>query len=320
MIGLIEEFEKLPIPSTTSKHSYSAVSIKGFENHRLAKDAQENPCLLISVSQTDGVFKVINQKLYNLLVTHNLACEILVGEKIEKQHFSVISYSGNDDELKSYFLNACEILMNSLGKSPDNEKIKRVVSKFIELFRVLNEPPRKTIQGLWAELFLIQQSSNPEELAKAWHIIPEEKYDFSMNKLRIEVKSSSVRSRVHHFSIEQLLPPSECELFVASVFVDIIAGGKTVADLLEDLIERLNGDSDLIEKLNFVTYSTLGSSIDRISSIGYDYELAKDSLKFYSSNTIPKIEHIPDNVTEVRFKSSLENIEPVKRSTIGLGL
>lgn len=267
MIGFQDEFENLPIPDTTKEHSYSAVAIHGFENHRIAKDFKENPCILISVNQKEQSFKVARQKLYNLSITHNLICEIHVGPTKEEHNFSVIRYSGNDEDLKRYFLKACEILVPSLGNSPNNKQITNTVNKFIELFKVLKEPPKKTLQGLWSELFLIHQSKNPKKLVKAWHTVPEEKHDFSLEKLRIEVKSSSTRNRTHHFSLGQLAAPSKCELFVASLFVEILAGGKSVEDLLNEITERLDQESRLIEKLNFVTYSTLGGSVDKIKNV-----------------------------------------------------
>ena len=311
MIGLAEEFSKLPIPNTTSKHAYSARAINGFSNHRIAKDAKENPCLLISVSQSNETFKVANQRLYNLQVTHNLACEVVLDKDLEKQHFSVISYNGNDDELKAYFLNSCEILLHSLGNRPDNRKIKEVVARFIELFRVLNEPPKKTMQGLWAELFLISEAANPEKLVKGWHTIPEEKYDFSFGKIRMEVKSSATGKREHHFSRRQLTPPSGCRVFVASVLVEMVAEGKSIADLVREITQKLKGNYELIEKLNFVTSSTLGNSIQQIHDIHFDYELAIDTLQFFDAESIPKIKELPEFVSEVKFKSSLEQVDPV---------
>lgn len=310
MIGFQDEFENLPIPNTTKEHSYSAVTIKGFENHRIAKNFKENPCILISVTQKGKSFKVSLQKLYNLSITHNLTCEINIGTKKEEHNFSVIRYSGNDEDLKKYFLQVCEILVPSLGNSPDNKQITHTVNKFIELFKVLKEPPKKTLQGLWSELFLIHQSNNPKKLVKAWHIIPEEKYDFSLEKLRIEVKSSSPPNRTHHFSLGQFLTPSKCELYIASLFIEILAGGKSVEDLLNEIIEQLDQEFELIEKLNFITYSTLGGSVDKIKNVCYDYQLAKESLQIYHSNDIPKIESIPSNVFDVRFKSSIDSVKP----------
>jgi len=310
MIGFQDEFENLPIPDTTKEHSYSAVAIQGFENHRIAKDFKENPCILISVTQKEQNFKVARQKLYNLSITHNLTCEIHVGSTKEEHNFSVIRYSGNDEDLKRYFLKTCEILVPSLGNSPNNKQITHTVNKFIELFKVLKEPPKKTLQGLWSELFLIRQSKNLKKLVKAWHTVPEEKYDFSLEKLRIEVKSSSTRNRTHHFSLVQLIAPSKCELFVASLFVEILAGGKSVEDLLSEITDRLDQEYRLIEKLNFIAYSVLGDSVDKIKNVCYDYQLAKESLEVYHSNDIPKIESVPSNVFDVRFKSSIDSVKP----------
>ena len=123
MIDFQKEFENLPIPNTTKEYSYSAVAIKGFENHRIAKDFKENPCILISVTQKEKSFKVARQKLYNLSITHNLVCEIHLEGKREEHNFSVIRYSENEEDLKNYFLKACEILVPSLGNSPDNKRI-----------------------------------------------------------------------------------------------------------------------------------------------------------------------------------------------------
>ena len=201
-------------------------------------------------------------------------------------------------------------MVPSLGNSPNNKQITHTVNKFIELFKVLKEPPKKTLQGLWSELFLIHQSKNLKKLVKAWHTVPEEKYDFSLEKLRIEVKSSSTRNRTHHFSLVQLIAPSKCELFVASLFVEILAGGKSVEDLLSEITDRLDQEYRLIEKLNFIAYSVLGDSVDKIKNVCYDCQLAKESLEIYHSNDIPKIESVPSNVFDVRFKSSIDSVKP----------
>ena len=96
---------------------------------------------------------------------------------------------------------------------------KQTVDKFIELFKAIKEPPKKSIQGLWSELFLIEQSANPEKIISAWHSIPEEKFDFSFDKLRIEVKSSVTESRTHHFSLAQLNPVDNTEIIIASILL-----------------------------------------------------------------------------------------------------
>lgn len=41
-----------------------------------------------------------------------------------------------------------------------------------------------------------------------------------------------------------------------------------------------------------------------------DYQLAKESLQVYHSHDIPKIESVPNNVFDVRFKSSIDAVKP----------
>jgi len=55
-------------------------------------------------------------------------------------------------------------------------------------------------------MVLINNAQNSQTLFNCWHSIPEEKFDFSFDKLRIEVKSSATESRTHHFSSTQLNP------------------------------------------------------------------------------------------------------------------
>ena len=83
----------------------------------------------------------------------------------------------------------------------------------------MTDSPTNTVNGLWSELFLIENSTNPKELINYWHNLPEEKFDFNAGKERIEVKSSSSFERKHIFSAEQLNPPSDTQVLIASVFL-----------------------------------------------------------------------------------------------------
>ena len=144
-------------------------------------------------------------------------------------------------------------LAKSLGQSPSNKQIKYTVDKFIELFKAVKETPRNSIQGLWCELFLIEQSSFPEKLIAGWHSIPEEKFDFSFNKLRLEVKSSTSESRIHHFSSRQLNTINDTEI-INKAYGELQNTGKvrfkdfvnTFAPKEEDLDEAVKRDFNII--------------------------------------------------------------------------
>lgn len=314
MIDLKKIYDKLPVPQKPSSNSFSAKAIKGFENHRIAKNFNDNPSLLIFISENNQDFFVANQNLFNIKVTHNVKCEIVTDKKVSQNNFSVVSYIGQNDDVKDVFLKTCLVLIKSLGQNPSNKKIKQTVDKFIELFKAIKEPPKKTIQGLWSELFFIEQSNFPEKVILGWHSIPEEKFDFSFDKFRIEVKSSSTESRTHHFSSAQLNPISNLEIIIASVLVSTSIAGLSVIDLMNKINGKLDDFPKQKEKLHLLVYSTLGIDIERVDEIRFNYELAKESLRFYKSEDIPKIEgiNIPKEVSNVRFTTNLINSKPIE--------
>lgn len=316
MINLKETYDSLPLPKQESAQSFSAKAIVGFEKHRIAKNHLNNPCLLIFVSKNHSNFTIQDQELYNISISHNLECIVTTESETITQNFSVIKYSGDDSDLKDFFLKSVEVLVASLGDAPSNQRIKIIVEKFIELFRSLKAPPKKTIQGLWGELFLISKSKNPHILIEGWHNRPEEKFDFSFDKLRIEVKSTSIKNRIHHFSIDQLSPTNNTQIIIASVFVQPLSGGKTIEDLLTLIVKKLSKYPESIEKLNLLTFTTLGSAINKLSNLSFDYQLAEDSLKFFDSTKVPKInaELIPLEVNNVKFTSDLTAIKDIESS------
>ncbi|EIJ39925.1 hypothetical protein JoomaDRAFT_2968 [Galbibacter orientalis DSM 19592] len=307
MIDLKKIYDKLPLPQKQSPYSFSAKTIEGFENHRIAKNHSDNPSLLILISENNQDFFIANQNLFNIKVTHNTKCEIETDKKVSHNNFSVVSYIGQNDDVKDVFLKTCQVLIKSLGQNPSNKKIKYTVDKFIELFKAIKEPPKKSIQGLWCELFLIGQSSFPEKAILGWHSIPEEKFDFSFDKLRIEVKSSATESRTHHFSTAQLNLIPDTEIIIASILVNTSVSGLSIVDLMKKINSKLDDFPRQKEKLHLLVYSTLGVDVERVNEIKFDYGLAKESLRFYKSKDIPKIEtvNIPKGVSNVRFTSNL---------------
>jgi hypothetical protein len=211
--------------------------------------------------------------------------------------------------LQNYFLGIAQSLLKSLSKKPTQKEVFETFKNFVEIFRSLSETPIKTIQGLWAELILIERSKNPETLINYWHINPEEKFDFNADKEKIEVKSSSSLERVHIFTAEQLNPTDDSQIIIASIFTKQVSNGLNVLDLLEKISVQIN-DNELLEKVYKIVSKTLGNTFEQTTKIKYDYELAKNSLRFYRYQDISKVErvNIPSRVSEVKFKSDLTNI------------
>ena len=316
-MNLIDLFNSLDLPEKDSK-VFNAVPIPDFPNFRVGIDFEGNPVLLLSVAKRIKDLSLKNFRLKYLQLEQNLECKIYENESYRIQILTALTFRCIDPNLQEYFLRISESLVKTIGQNPTQQEVVESMKKFVEVFKTLTESPTNTINGLWAELFVIENAADPKVLINYWHNVPEEKFDFNAGLERIEVKSSSNFERKHIFSAEQLNPPHDSRVLIASVFIKQHNSGQNIQQLLENISEKLDSDIESIDKLTSIVFRTLGNSLEHSIAVKFDYEIAKQSLQFYDTSDIEKIEkvNIPTNVSEVKFKSDLSNIESVNLLTL----
>ena len=317
MLNLDALFSSLKaIPSPEGSHILAS-PVPGFENHRLARDVQGSPLILIAVPRGRARTRPVPIKLEHLSVQHDMECRISgIDGVVEEGQFTVISCQGEDPALHTYFLRVLESVVMLLGPTPSRSDITRAVFNLAELFRAMTTAPHKSVQGLWAELFLMARSPDIAVLAQSWHTNPEDKYDFNFADQRIEVKSAGGRVRQHQFSLEQLQPPPGVSVLVASVFVERAGSGTSLAEIIDKVRLRIGGDSEQLMMLDKVIGMTLGNTWRQAMDERFDYELARHSLAFYEASAVPSVSPImPSEVSNVRFTSDLSGIASVDLAT-----
>lgn len=310
-MSLLDVFLELEIPKTENPKIFNATALNDFPFAKIGVNYIGFPVILISSKFEQTHISLKNIKLKYLELTHNLECKVSENGKSKIDNYSVIIFKSNEETLQNYFLGIVQSLLNSLSKKPTQKEVFETFRNFVEIFRSLTETPTKTIQGLWAELILIEQSKKPETLINYWHNIPEEKFDFNADSEKIEVKSSSNLERVHIFTAEQLNPTNDSQVIIASIFTKQVSNGLNVLNLLDKIGNRIT-DTELKVKVYRIVSKTLGNTFEQTTKIKYDYDLAKNSLRFYRHQDISKVEriNIPERVSEVKFKSDLTNIKP----------
>ena len=306
-----ENFKSLEIPKEGQK-IFNAISLFNFPFAKVAKNYEGYPVILIE-SNIDNPFLIQkNIRLKYLELNHNIECKIIENGKTDFANYSVVTFKSDDDVLQSYYFGTVESLLKELSKKPTQKEFFKIFQGFIEVFRSLSNPPKTTIQGLWSELIVIESGKNPEILVNYWHNRPEEKFDFNADTEKIEVKSSSNMERIHFFTSGQLNVPKDKKVLIASVFSKESSEGKSISDLLISILNSVF-DNSLKGKLYFIVSQTLGNSLEQGLRIKFDYEIAINSLRFYDSESISKIPiiNIPKNVSEVKYRSDLTNVESV---------
>ncbi|MCZ7554569.1 MAG: PD-(D/E)XK motif protein [Anaerolineales bacterium] len=315
MLDLEPLFVSLEKPSGSEDSlAFSAHSVPGYDGFRIAKDFGGRPCILISTSGVHSSMGTAPVALEHLKIAHHLRCRIVQSDgQIEEDVFSVLYCTSDEPLLHTYFLRVGAVIISSLGITPQQGQLVSVVNGLIELFRALTKPAKKSIQGLWAELLLIERSLNPTELVRCWHIFPEERFDFNAGEQRIEVKSAVGRTRQHTFSLEQLIPPDGTAVIIASVLVERAGGGMSIASLIKNISSSLSSAEDVLH-LELTVAQTLGDTWYYANDDLFDYELAKKSLEFFDVRSVPSVNRaVPAGVSHVRFQADLTNTEPISR-------
>ena len=310
MLDLQEFFRTLVLPAPDpDRASYAAIPIPG-SPHRLAKDSAGAPCLLVVQRSDERSAPPI--VLENLTVRYDVECKVRRPNGAhEEGRFTILSCATTDPSLFPHFLTVLSPLVASLGPTPTGAAVRRMISSLVELFRAIAAPGKKVIQGLWAELFLIRNAQDCSAMARAWHRSAGERFDFAAGSQRLEVKSSSSRHRQHQFSLHQLKPPQGTQLVVGSLFVERSGGGLTLGRIFRDIRGGLP-DAEAIAAFDATFYSSLGSAFSTAMSESYDEELARESVRYYSAESIPTLtQPIPSSISDVRFAADLSSVAPL---------
>jgi len=235
---------------------------------------------------------------------------VSIGGRAEQRTFSVAVLSPEARTLQEYFLDLVPLVAQSLGQNPTASAVADAFRSLVALFRAAGRPLRSTVQGLWSELFVLAQASDPAVLVDSWHVDANDRYDFHSGAQRIEIKSAA-GMRKHRFSLEQVSPPPDADVIVVSVLTAPVATGLTIKSMLETLVTRLVGYPSLQMKAHEAVASTLGDSLHHALNESFDVELARATLRYYDVRDLPKLPGpIPPEIGQIRFAMDLSACAP----------
>lgn len=312
MIDLFEIYSKLSNENSTTENIFSVEPIPNYFNHKIGITKDGRPLFFVRCKPENGI-TVLDNNLELISVNFNRDCQLRQTNTNEVSDcYTIIELKSEISDLQKYFIEVIYLLIKSIGSNPSFVQLKNEVDKIVELFSKFKKIGSKSIQGIWAELFIIATSADPDYLINAWHISPTDKFDFNDGVDKIEVKSTSKNHRKHIFSLEQLTPNPSSELLIASLFVIQTGIGKSILDLVEIINNnRISGESNT--KLHFIIGETLGTDIVQVSQTYFDFNLALDSVRFYKSESIPNIDSsfIPNEISNVKFECDISSCQSI---------
>lgn len=309
-MNLIRYFQELLNNPFPTGDTFASKTMENYPCFRIAISSVGLPVLLLQMEPGHGNLPFRNFRLRHLSIEHLVKCRVNDESGTTEERFSIIRFLSGEPGLQEFFLNTAEQLIRNIGPHSEPGKLLEELDRFAELFRAMSAVPKKTIQGLWAELFLIERCRDSALLLDHWHERPEEKFDFNAGAHKLEVKSFSGLERIHHFSAEQLNPQAGHEVLIASVYLRSSSLGVSILELCTRIVGKLAAYPRLIDKLYLTISSTLGSELQHANEVRYDYTDAKSGIKLFHYSQIPRImlSDLSAGVSEVRFKSDLSAI------------
>lgn len=304
--------------SFVDSERYTVLSINEMQ-HKIGKSVEGYPKVFVRTSTTKKGIQNLNGELFS--VEYNVQCS-LVDEhnNLTDAVYSIITLRSIDEPLIKIFFDVFIMMLMSLSNTPSDIELATTIEGLLSIFATLKRKPIHKIQGLWAELLVIELSNDPITVAKAWHNSPGSKYDFTIGADKIEVKSTSSEERIHKFSLDQLNPTESSHLLIASAIVRESAKGAfglSIDDLYKRICNRIS-DIDIRMHMYTVIINTLGDEYEKSNTVYFDYITGKDSLAFYNSTDIPKIkkEDVPPFVSSVKFDANLTHIDNIRNKGI----
>jgi hypothetical protein len=309
-LSILDTYKRLSDRLEDDSDSLHVETIDGYEWARLGVTSNAVLLLLPPEAHNRGP----NQDLEHIWISPKKNYKIENGPKTRIESVAVIATKSREGWLVKTFLELIAMLFDT-GVNSEPESVKKLITDLVSLFRALTQPSRKSTQGLWGELFLIDQSTDVNLAVGSWHTTPNDRYDFAHSHERVEVKTTT-GPRIHMFSHAQLIPVEGLRVTIASLVLSISDVGATCADLVLQILPKLKSESARRLFVDQVV-RTLGDSWNNTGSLKYDLDHAKQGLRYFNVLDVPKIlETVPPNVHGLKYQSDLQAAAETTRSDI----
>lgn len=318
---LLSAFRRLELRAAEAEVPSRALLVESLDHTRAFFAAVDSLGTWSLVVRARGLPRPIPAlRLSVLSADYGVTYELQEGVVAESVHVCVIRCVAIDTEVRTVFANVCTALLDRFTAEPDVAEVEAEVSRWVSLFWRLQMPPRATSIGLIGELTLLDSTDRLADWVRAWHLDPADNLDFAFAKpvTSVEVKATAGQQRVHDISIHQAQPLIEKGHVFASVIVELRETGDRVGDVVAELGDRLVGRPEA-ELFWRALASVCGSSMNEFLDVRYMRESARQSLQFYSPDTIPQpvIQRpLPAGVSGVRFRSDFSSVAPVDRALV----
>ena len=298
------------LSSGSSSTEFEAIPLSGPRKDYLAKGVNGAPVLLLH-DASHGQYNPVFQ-LRHLQAEFHVSCRLRTGAQDVQDTFALVSCDPNESDLHELFIRAFDAARQDLPAECTTERLRELIQRLVSLFRSLSKPSKRSLSGLWAELFVIDRGGKTKEAMAMWRSGAFDRFDFSSAQIVVEVKAATGQVRSHEFALEQLAVPRDGAGFVFSLLLQPLTGGIGIMDLANNIEGKLGAERVLKEKLWANILGDLGSDFSEGLDRRFDPAFADKNLRLFAMKDIPTITSNQDpRISSIRYVVELSSVAPI---------
>ena len=162
--SIYAQFKNL-VRGDEDSNAFNVISLPD-SKHKLGVSADGFPKFFVCTNDSATASHDIILEL--LSVEYNQPCTIIEDtNNPQSDTFSIITLRATEEALQAYFIDIFIMILSKLPDEPSRGELSIEVENLITIFAALRRKPIKEIQGVWAELLVIEHSLHPETLISA---------------------------------------------------------------------------------------------------------------------------------------------------------
>lgn len=284
---------------------FNVVNVPGLPGYRVGRGAGGSMVVLTPPDAQPGP----PIRLRCLDLDPRALCRTAVGSEVTEQDHGVVIFRPDRVELIEPVFEVASAIMRLLGPDPGPGDVTATLRRLVDLFTADHQPTGSVV-GLWGELWVIEQGDDPAALVDAWHSSVDERFDFALDGVRIEVKTTTLPDRVHTFSLDQLLPMG-LPVTVVSIMTTRTDLGTSLRDLVSRLEVKLALDPKRQLRVHEMIAATLGAHWADHAATSFDETQATQSLRTLDAASVPRVEPGPMEVVRVELTVNCAGVRPI---------
>lgn len=254
------------------------------------------------------VFVEENINTYNLdgIETEFLTLKTSVNiESIEndptfkKGNYNLIIFKSEEENNEmNNFIKLCKLYSQNKSYT-----FKDFFLSLYNIFQSKKADKNKNLIGLWGELYVIFyfKTNLNMEISNFWHLNTNDKYDFILPKCSMEIKTTTTTDCLITIKHDQIF--NDQNKVLAAVHCQSNNSGYSILDL----IKLINKDKTVSQNIKFQL--KLQQEIMKIDVEELETKKIRIvDIKFLETNKIPTLQNIPENITNLVYQYSCENL------------